>query len=133
MTKKYLNRKEILSIPDQVVEEVHIIVWNTHVRVRSLTGLERDAFEATVVNTNGKNTKVNMRNARAKLVAMAVVDENGEQLFVEDDVVALGNKNASALQAIFDVASRLAGIGDDEIEELSKNSIPGQSAGPGSD
>ena len=111
-----LNREAILNIQDLKTEEVEVPEWGGAVLVRALTGAERDQFEATVVETKGKNTRVNLVNARAKLVAMSVVDEEGNKLFTPADVAALGKKSAAALARIFDVAMRLAGISEKDIE-----------------
>lgn len=115
-----LGREQILQANDLVTEEIAVPEWGGAVLVRSLTGEERDAYEASVVDQRGKDTKVNLRNARAKLVAWAVVDEQGERIFTQADVQALGKKNASALQRVFDVAMRLAGISEADIKELTE-------------
>lgn len=122
-----LSRKQIIEINDIKTEEVNIPEWGDSVFVRGMTGAERDTYEATVVEQNGKNTKVNLKNARARLAIMTVVDEDGNRLFTPADLSILSGKNAAALDRIFAVASRLSGIGNDDMEELSKNSIPGQS------
>jgi hypothetical protein len=90
--------------------------------VRALTGAERDAFEASVVEQRGKSTKMNLRNIRAKLVALTIVDEEGTRLFLDADVKLLGQKSAAALDKLFEVAQRLSGLRDEDVEELAKNS-----------
>ncbi len=98
--------------------------------VRGLNGTERDRFEGSILDQSGKKTKVNMQNARARLVSMSVVDEKGKLVFSQADVQALGSKNAAALDRIFEAASRLSGISEDDMEELVKNSeaIPSESS-----
>lgn len=113
-----LGREQILQANDLVTEQIAVPEWGGEVLVRSLTGEERDNYEATVVDQRGKDTKVNLRNARAKLVAWAVVDEQGGKVFTQADVLALGKKNAAALQRVFDVAMRLAGISEEDLKEL---------------
>jgi hypothetical protein len=44
-------------------------------------------------------------------------------------VEALGKKSAAALNRVFEVAQRLSGITDDDVEELAKNSVGGPSDG----
>ena len=122
-----LNREQILKADDIQTEEVQVPEWGGSVLVRGMTGAERDRYEEAVVQQNGKNTKVNMRNARARLMAMTVVDEKGDLMFATTDIELLGQKSAAALQRVFEAATRLAGIGDEDLDELSKNSLPGQS------
>ena len=75
-----------------------------------------------ILDQSGKKTKVNLQNARARLVAITVVDENGNRLFTENEIVLLGTKSATALSRVYDVAASLSGISDDDIEELLGNS-----------
>lgn len=120
MTKKYLNR-DILQRRDVKVEEIHVPEWDMYVRVKALSGKERDAFEASIVQVQGRQTSLNMANIRAKLVALAVVDEDGNRVFSDDDVDALGELNASALDRIFTVALRLSGLSQQDLAEMTQN------------
>ena len=113
-----LNRDAILKANDITMQTVNVPEWGGDVSIRTLTGTERDAFEASIVS--GK--KHDMTNIRAKLVARSVVDEKGVRLFTDDDVCAIGRKNAKALDRIFDAAQRMNGIRETEIQELEKNS-----------
>jgi len=119
--KRYLNRDEILKLNDLPVEEVYVPEWDAWVRVRGLTGAERDAFEQSIVETRGKNTRMNLRNIRAKLVALCVVDEQGNRLFSDEDAELLGRKSAAALNRVFEVAQRLSGLRPEDVEELAGN------------
>jgi hypothetical protein len=68
-----------------------------------------------------------LNNLRAHLVSLSVVDEQGQRLFTEQDIEALGSKSCSALQRIWNVARRLSGLSDEDVEELTKNSESDQS------
>lgn len=117
---KFLTRDQILAIQDIEIEEVQVPEWGGSVYVRGLSGAERDLFEKSIVTQRGKATAVDMANIRAKLAALSVCDAEGKRLFTERDAKALGEKSASALQRIFEVARRLSGIGDEDIEELTE-------------
>ena len=117
-----LTRDEILQVQDLPTEQVHVPEWGGDVLVRALTGAERDMFEQSIVEQRGRNTRMNLRNIRAKLVALTVVDEQGNRIFKDEDVKWLGNKSAAALDRIFEVAQRLSGLRDEDVEELAKNS-----------
>jgi len=129
----YLTREEILRADDIVREVVEVPEWDGSVLVQGLTGAERDAFESTVVELRGRKTHINMENARAKLCALAMVDEDGQRVFRDSDVKELGQKSGAALQRVFRVAQRLSGLSDDDIEELIKNSGGDQNGGSTSD
>lgn len=128
-----LTREEILSVMDLQEERVNVPEWDGDVLVRSLTGTERDAFETSIISTNGARTEMNLVNMRAKLVAWTVVDEEGERVFSTEDIDALGKKSAAALQRVFDVSQRLSGLTGEEIDELAKNYENGPNGDSGSD
>ena len=131
---KTLGRDAILGADDLETEEVEVPEWKGTVRVRSLTGKERDRFEAGTLGDRAKgNGAMNLVNLRARLVVEACVNEKGEQLFEASDVEKVGDKNAAALCRVFDVAKRLAGISDDDVEELAKNSLSGPDGSSPSD
>jgi hypothetical protein len=121
MAKSYLDRDAILAATDLQTEDVEVPEWGGWLRVKALNGAERDQFEASVVERKGKKSRMNTRNLRARLVAMAVVDEKNKPLFKTTDIEALGKKSAAALDRVFDVAMRLAGMRDEDIEELTEN------------
>lgn len=128
-SKRYLNRAEILTADDLVVEEVHVPEWgeDVWVRVRTLKASERDYFEASTLQRNGKEVSTNLLNIRSRLCLLCIVDENGERVFREEDEYPLGGKSAAALSRIFDVAQRLNGFTKSDVEELAKNSNADQS------
>ena len=122
-----LTRDAILAAPDLLTEEVPVPEWGGTVLVRGLTGTERDAFEEEMITGKGKNRDVNLANFRARLIVKSVVDKGGKRLFTQADMVALGGKSAAAIQRVFQVAMRLSGMSEEDVEELTKNSEPGQS------
>lgn len=117
-----LTRDAILQAKDLPTEDVEVPEWGGTVRVRALTGAERDAFEQSIIEQRGKSTKMNLQNMRAKLVALTVVDEEGNRIFSDEDAKLLGQKSASALNRIFEVAQRLSGLTPADVDELTKNS-----------
>lgn len=113
-----LSKKDILEAKDNNYVDIEVPEWGGTVRIASMSGRARDQFEASIV---GKNGGMNTTNIRAKLVAASIVDEKGELLFSDAEVIKLGNKSAKALDRIFDAAQKLNAIGDKDIEELAKN------------
>ncbi len=113
-----LSKQQILDAADTKTEEVEVPEWGGAVRIQTMTGYARDAFEASIT---GKNGGVNTTNIRAKLVAACLVDEAGELMFAEKDVAKLGKKSAAALERVFAAAQKLNRISDGDVEELAKN------------
>lgn len=113
-----LTREAILKANDRRSETIEVPEWGGSVRVMSMSGHDRDAFESSIVTADGRTNMVGMR---AKLVAACVVDEQGNRLFKPADIEALGGKSASALDRIVAVAQRLNRLGDKQLEELKGN------------
>jgi hypothetical protein len=116
--KKFLKGEQILAINDIKTQELFIPDWDSWVRVRTMSGAEYDRYQKSILIGKGKNRDVNLMNARAKLVALTVVDENGQRLFTDSQITALGQKSSAAIGLIFDLATDLAGITEEDVEEL---------------
>lgn len=125
-----LTRDAIFVKNDLETRTVDVPEWGGQVIVRGLTGTERDMLEQSVVNVTAKGgQRMNLTNLRAKLVAMACVNEDGTRMFRDEDVAMLGTKSGAALDRIYDVAAALSGIGDRDVEELLGNSGSGPNEG----
>jgi len=116
-----LDKKSILNSDDLPREKITVPQWGGDLFIRTLSGSERDDFEQSCVNKKGKNKEANLTNIRARLAVLTICDESGTRLFGAGDVEALGKKSAKALDLIFDVASRLNGLGQTDIDDLSGN------------
>lgn len=122
-----LNREQIFKTKDIKTEVVKVPEWNGSVTVKAMTATERDEYEATIYNADEKTT--DLRNIRAKLCVKTIVDEKGELMFSEKDIVKLGKKSAAAIDRIYDVAARLSKISEKDQAEIAKNLGKGRSSG----
>lgn len=114
-----LSREQILSTDDSNTELVDVPQWGGSVRVRSLTGRERDRLEASMIGKNGKaDATRGLANFRARLVAASVIDDNAAPMFTEADIDALAGRSAAALDTIAQAAMRLSGLSESDVEEL---------------
>ena len=119
---KTLTRADILGAEDLKSERVPVPEWGGEVTVQELTAAARDEFESSVVTATGTSISYNSRNMTARLVALSIVDEKGERMFSDKDIKELGKKSAKALKRVFNAAQKLSAIGEDELEELGKDS-----------
>ena len=117
-----LTKDAILAASDMEYEIVDVPEWGGQVRVRSLTGTERDAFESSMLEGSGKNQKISTKDIRAKLCARTIVDMEDKRLFNDGEIAKLGAKSAAALDRVYTVASRLSKVSNEDVEELAKNS-----------
>lgn len=118
-----LTKEQIWNANDILWEDVKVPEWGGEVRVKGLSGSQRDAFEAaSMLSKKGGQREVNLKNLRSRLVVMCAVDENFQPLFTSGDVMRLGEKSAIALERVFDKAQKLSGMSEEDIEELTGNS-----------
>ena len=113
-----LNKEAILACKDLKQEIVEVPEWGGSVIVRTMTGTERDAFEQSITKDG---VQYNTDNIRARLVSLTLIDEDGNRLFTDKEVESVGGKAASALVRLYDVAQRLNGMSDADVDELAKN------------
>ena len=128
-----LTREQILQADDIKTEVVQVPEWEGDVIVRALMGNARDKFEQGMIEQKGKKIKLDRVGARAKMCALSCVDEEGNLLFTEMDVIALGKKSSAALDRVYEVASRLSGLDEEDMDELVGNSESNQSDNSTSD
>lgn len=121
-----LSKQAIINAQDLPTEDVAVPEWGGTVRVRSLSARQRDTFEASLVKGQGKDRRADLINVRAKLVAACLVDEAGTRVFTDAEAVELGAKSGAAMDRVFTVCQRLSGLSAQDVEELEKNSDPGQ-------
>ncbi|MEU1908105.1 hypothetical protein [Streptomyces hygroscopicus] len=123
MTTTYLSAEQILSANDLAYEDVPVPEWGGTVRVRELPGTERDKFEAQFVGKDGASIRAEgLEGFRARLAAAAIVDGDGKPLFRSAaEAKRLGEKSATALQRVVDVAMRLSGLTGQDVEDLTGN------------
>ena len=110
-----LSKDAILAADDLPRETVIIPEWGGEVLVRTMSGTDRDAFEASLLEKDGR-----MENVRARLVALTLCDSQGDRLFDDSEIAALGRKSARALDRVFSVAQRLNGIGTEQAAAAKK-------------
>lgn len=118
--KKFLTRELILRALDLPTEDVDVPEWGGVVKIRTLTGAERDAFEASMMTEKeSESRRERMINIRARLCASAIVGEDGvTALFTQADVEELGKKSSKALNRVFEAARKLSGFTDGDVKEL---------------
>jgi len=111
-----LTKQTILQCDDLPRQLVTIPEWGGDVYVRTMTGTDRDAFEASLLVNETR-----MENVRARLVALTLCDDAGARIFEDHEIAALGKKSARALDRVFSVAQRLNGIGTEQVDLAKKD------------
>lgn len=108
-------RNTILAANDLPKEEVDTTAeWGEKVFVRTMTGRERDAFDAA-------SSKIavddRLENFRSRLATATICDADGALIFTSADAVVLGEKSANALGKVYKIAAKLNGLFADDVAE----------------
>lgn len=116
-----VSREQIKAADDYQTKWIPVPEWGGDILIKSLTGAERDRYEATVVEYKGDKRKVNLTNLRARFVQITAINEDGTLLFGEADIPWLTRKNAKVLERVFKEAQALSGMTDEDMDELVAN------------
>lgn len=123
---KRKSADQIFALDDTRREDVWMPEWDCWVLLQGLTGAGRDGYEASILVGKGSNQTINARNARAKLIVLCAIKEDGSPLFTKEQIEGLGKKSGVAVQRLFDVARKLSGLSDEDMEELTEAFAPAQ-------
>lgn len=138
-----LSRDDILKADDLETEDVAVPEWAPKgtadpsackLRLRMLTGQERDRFERMMQEAQSNNSKrKNAENFRARMVALCAIDDHGNKLFNVNDIAALGTKSSKALSRVFDACQEMNGFSESDVEDLTEGFDDAPSEGSISD
>ncbi len=115
----------ILAAEDRPFEDIDVPEWGVKVRVRGLSGTERDSYEAkaVAVRQGGKDVELRLANFRSKLVVKCLFDpENDERIFDDNEVNALGSKSGKVIDELFDLCQKLSGMDSGAVARAEGNS-----------
>jgi hypothetical protein len=123
-------REQILAMQDRPIQGPHKVPeWNdAEVYIRQISARERDAYEQSLA-PGGKdedgNAILDLENIRARLVVLTLVDKEGNRIFAPSDAAALGDKSATALDRLYDLARVLNGLEPAETTKGNSEASPG--------
>jgi hypothetical protein len=92
--------------------------------VAAMGGTDRDAFELenVLLGEASEHDYGHLANFRARLLVRCIRNDDGARMFADVDAHALGAVWCEPLDRAFDVAKRLNGYSQKDIEALEKNS-----------
>lgn len=130
----FLSAENITSVNDLPFEDVEVPEWGGTVRIRTLSGTERDRFESESQVKRKGEREMNLENIRARLLALCLVDDTNKRLFIGPVAEKqLGRKSAKVLDRLFTKARELNGMSEADVEELTEGFDEGQSESSTSD
>lgn len=111
--KTGLLRKEILEKDDIIAEDLEVSEWGITIEVRGMSSKER----AKLLKASTIDGTVDMVRWFPDLIIATVYDpETGEKVFERADRDAVNAKSGAAIAAIAEVAARLSGLGETDVE-----------------
>ena len=116
-----LTREAILSADDLPRESLLIPEWGGDVWIRTLTQQERDEWEQQVRDQTWEDGAVGQAGLKSLLAILTLLDADGQRMFVSDDLPEFNQKSAAAVDRIWQVACRLNGLTEGDVEELAEN------------
>lgn len=116
---KMIGRSEILAADDLKDRVVEVPEWGGAVRIKAMSGVERDRFEKMAIARKRGDTIEN-EGLRAELLAMTLVDDDGVLLFTADDIAELNKKSGQVLDRLATIAGEVNGLGADGAAAVGK-------------
>ena len=117
-----LTREMILEANDVQSEPCEVPEWGGTVYVRVMSGAQRDVFEQWAIDRRSNGGQQSIRDLKALMVVLSVVDAEGKPLFELKDLALIQTKNYKAIDRIFQMSDKVNKISDKEIEEIAGNS-----------
>lgn len=122
MTKtKTLNKSQLSAALSELAtvkfHTIHIPEISGHINVKVHNVREREAYEEVAFVVNKSKEPM-----RAVLFAHAVVDDEGNRLFSDDDIKDIAEYPSSVLVKVWDTYHRINGFTPQKVDEAEKNS-----------
>ena len=109
--------EQILAADDTATEIVDCPEWKVKIKVRTLTGAEKDAWETQILAAKKKGG-INLAGLRTLLIVKSACDDQGKPSFSTSDVPKLNQKSALVLNRIYEVAAKLSGISEQDEDDM---------------
>ena len=111
-TRPALRRYRAFDVPDF-----------GRVRIQSFTEREMSAYQAGFLDKRGEPSPRRIAEMRRRIIALCVVDGDGDRLLTDQDADAIGNGDSAVMGCIQEEIQDHINFGsDDDLEELAKNS-----------
>lgn len=117
-----LSRDALLQATTLPRERVFIKELGGEVIIQGMTGKQRDAWESSLVKQRRNRRSLDTQNVRARLVARCLVNDDGTRMFSDEEADQLGDIRVDVLGHLFEVAQRLSGVTNEDVDELGKPS-----------
>lgn len=115
MEKPSASRDEILGNSNFERRRIYVTGWKRHVWIQELTEDQRERLATILSDTEEK------KHFNARVVSLAVVDEDGNRVFTDADVARLANQPTRAILQVFQAVYDISALTPGAVEKLGKD------------
>lgn len=108
--------------------DVQVPEWGGTVRVRGMTGAERDDWELRAFRAEEANDLEMQLTMRRRAVVCGVIDAGGAAVFNDEDTAEIKKLSGKALEVVFDAIMKLSGLRKESDQESNQESKDDNSA-----
>lgn len=117
----YASREMFLAPAKRRFKDVTLPVAGLKYQIRSLFEGEKEAYEASLLNSKGDTTKDTLLNARRRLIALCLCDGSKEPILSPADLDAMKQLDGADLAYLQEECQTFVGFKKGDIEELVGN------------
>ena len=110
-----ISKKKFLESNDYEYKDIYIRQLDGEIRVRALSIKDQLAFEELATGHDDQSELM------FQLILKCCIDENGELMFNEEDVINLKEKSADIIVTLFKAILNINNIDQKEVDDLAKN------------
>ena len=115
-----LTKEAILQSKDYQDEVINVPEWGGSVRLKTMSGVERDMFETEAMKRK-KGDKIELKGLKSFLLMLTLVNDKGERLFAEADIDELNKKSGAVIDTLFVKCQDLNKLTQGSLEDSVKN------------
>jgi len=110
-----ISKKKFLESNDYEFKDIYIRQLDGEIRVRALSIKDQLAFEELASGHDDQSELM------FQLILKCCIDEDGELMFDEEDVINLKEKSADIIVTLFKAILNINNIDQNEVDNLAKN------------
>ena len=111
------NRNALLKLCERRYIDLDLEDAGVTVRIQSLSEKEKSSYETRLIAKSGRGIlRDRLQDATRRLIALCLVDENNDRIFLDSDVNQIGEMDSFVSSRIYDAAQEHCGFNKGDIE-----------------
>ena len=118
-----VNRNALLKLCERRYIDLELADAGITVRIQSLSEKEKSTYETRLIAKSGRGIlRERLQDATRRLIALCLVDENNDRIFLDSDVDKIGELDSFVSSKIYDACQEHCGFNKGDIQDAVKNS-----------